>query len=325
MASEFRPSTPADAASIARLCERVLAVPQHSPTFSPELMHWKYWQPWPGSGGPRSFVLTRGERLLAHGAVLPLELELGGRVHRLLHLFDWASEPDAIGSGAALLKRIRALSDGMLIVGGSTLTQRMVAPLGFRPLGSVERLARAPRPPADAVEARATDVLRRVSAAELPLPSSESSGTSLRFARSRERLEHFLRCPAAPMTCHVVEHAGQASGGFVLAEAPGQTRLVAAWCHAPGAEAWSRLVRAACSVASAARPDVEMVAMASDRAELEALRGAGFVDAGSAPMFVLSDPRLIANDARVAFQMLDGDVAFLHHGTPERWLEPDAR
>ena len=308
--AEFRPSTPADGAAIAALCRRVLSVPDGSPMFTAEHMQWKYWDAWPGWSGSRSFVLTRDDRLIAHGAVVPLAFTREGCEHRLVALFDWASEPDAIGSGAALLKRIAGLADGMIMVGGSAMTRRMVGPLGFRRLGEVTRHACASTPPAPAGWTST-----RVDSPPPFLPGS----TRERILFHRPALRHLLRCPVAATEYHEVSRGGVTAGSFLLSFTPAQAKIADLWCASSELDHWIAIASVARK--AGARPGVDEVAcLASEPLQREALARAGFLACGSDPLFALAPPELVPDGATMRVQMLEGDYAFLHHGVPLPWL-----
>lgn len=324
MTSEFRPTSPADAREVAELCERVLQVPPSSPMFSEPLMQWKYWSAWPCWPRPRSYVLTRGGRVIAHAAVLPLTFQRRGRRFTLLHPVDWASEPTAIGSGASLLKRLATLADGLLIVGGSAATQKMAVPLGFRRLPEVTRYACGIEPspaPARALPPVASEyTAARLATLDDALPLLESTGDQVIFERSVARLGEALRCPVAQMEYFAVSKRGAVVGGFLLSFVPFQARIAASWASSADQEEWTGVVRCAVDRASSRQGVDEIVCMANDPLEQLALTSNGLEARGSVPMFVLASSEVIAEPARIRFQMLDGDVAFLHHGLPQPWI-----
>lgn len=311
MSSEFRASTPADAEEIAAFCRRVLAVPAASRMFSSEHMDWKYWRPWPDGPASRSYVLRRHDRIVAHGAVLPLVLECSPQPLHLTHLYDWAAEPGAVGAGAVLLGRIAALSDAMLIVGGSALTQRMAEPLGFTRREDVglfawRGLASAALP---------ANVLPLTSASVV----SERSPTA-RFScrRTTPMLLNHTHCPVVRF--EAFQLTGSAScTGFMLSFAPAQARIVALWSSSPRPADWFELVSSAARSASFLAPGAEVVCMSNTEVESAALSAYGFRRCGAVPMFVKAARGVLPAEPEIAFQMLDGDVAFLHHDEPYPW------
>jgi hypothetical protein len=334
MPSEFRPTTPSDGPLLVALAQRLLGVSVGSPMFAAAHLHWKYWAPWRHASLARSHVLVRDGHIVAHAGVLPLTCRVRGRVFTLLHPFDWMSEPSAIGSGAALLQRLARLADGLVIVGGSAMTQRMVGPLGFRAVGEVTRYAASAALPATFDGAASApfvgleeDVVIRLTARpespdgeglELPEPW-------LSFARTPERLQDYQDCPAAPMAVYSAWRARSSDGktelrlgGFVLAFAPEQARIVAFWSASRTREDETLLARLAYQQARRHPGVNEVVTMANAPMDQRALVAAGFQPAGTVPMFLLA--RELGGDARLSFQMLDGDVGFLHRGAPDPWL-----
>jgi hypothetical protein len=335
MPSEFRPTTPSDGPLLVALAERLLGVAPGSPMFAAAHLHWKYWAPWRDSSLARSHVLVRDGRIVAHAGVLPLTCRVRGRVLTLLHPFDWMSEPAAIGSGAALLQRLAKLADGLVIVGGSAMTQRMVGPLGFRALGEVTRYAAsaagAPMPEAttSVPRSREDDGASSIRLTARPVaPDCESSEPPepwITFAQTPGRLLDYRDCPAAPVVVYTAWRSSSPGtgndariGGFVLAFAPEQARIVASWTVSSRSEDRALLARLAYQQARKHPGVTEVVTMANAPVESRALLASGFQPVGSVPMFVLA--RELDADVRLRFQMLDGDVAFLHRGVPDPWL-----
>lgn len=314
MPSELRPTQPSDGAELQALAQRLLGVAPDSPMFEERHMRWKYW----GSaddGCPRGYVLVRDGAIVAHAGVLPLRSRtLAGSV-TLLHPFDWMSEPSAIGSGAALLSRLSKLADGLLIVGGSAMTQRMVRPLGFRAFGEVQLYAAAAgsRPPVAAYETQP------LTPALLPRPPGPAPAW-LAFERPVSWLSACLRCPALPMDLLSVRREGHPLGELMLAFAPGQARVVAFWPRFSERSQRAALLIAARQIAEARAGIDEVVCMANAPEDRLALEDAGFRAIGAVPMFVLAAASAIGDSDRLAFQMLDGDLAFLHDGHPRPWL-----
>jgi hypothetical protein len=122
------------------------------------------------------------------------------------------------------------------------------------------------------------------------------------------------------MSVYRAERDSARLGGFVLAFTPGQARIAAHWSAASHPQYHASLIRLA-RCQAAMHPGVDEVAtMANLPAEQQAITAAGFEPVGSVPMFLLASTSNFDADVRVGFQMLDGDVAFLHHGEPQPWL-----
>lgn len=297
--------------------------------FAEPHLRWKYWAAWSGSALARSYVLAREGRIVAHAGALPLTYRAGQRTLTLLHPFDWMSEPSAIGSGAALLQRLAKSSDGLLIVGGSAMTQRMIRPLGFRTLDEVTLYAAPVQPAAKTDEGLAlqpSDVHSISLTAHPSLDDCEGAippAPWLLSLRTPERLSDCATCPAAPTFVYTVRRASARLGGFVLGLAPRQARIVAWWAHSTGDLV--SVLRAASRQSATFEGIDEVVCMANLPAERDALAAAAFRATGGVPMYLLSSAAELASDVQIGFQMLDGDVAFLHHGAPQPWLPAAAR
>jgi len=323
MSSVLRATTPEDAPQIAAFCERLLEVPQGSPVFAAEHMHWKYWQPWSSFEGARSYVLTRDTTIVAHGVVLPIRYRFADKTLRFVQVYDWAGAPSAVGAATSLLRRIAATVDGVLAIGGSDKTQRIVRPLGFRPFGRVARYAArranlesrlgegphksvALRPYTDSDLAAGLTVLRPASTRRAV--HSEHDGNALR---------DLCRCPTAPSTYYEAHASGELLGSFVLTRVPGQARIADAW--ATHERCWEPLMSAACQEALCMAGIDEVACQTNDALQAQALERSGLQECGSDPLFLLTSTTLIPDEAHVRFQLLDSDCSFLHQGTPERW------
>lgn len=292
-------------------------------------MAWKYWQTWPGFDGSRSFVLENGGQLIAHAAVLPLCISRDGTTHQLLQLLDWAAAPEHVGAGVTLLKNLAARCAGMVNVRGSDATQRILRPLGYRSLGSTMRYAR--RLPHDSERAsQPTDPsysVKRYSsnfdgAAAHPLALVSSSDVEIVPLRSLELMQALCRCPSAAMSYFELWSASRLVGCFLLCQTPGQQRLVDAW--AQSLPAWRALLCAAKAEAAADPNARELVCQTNDPTQQSALLTAGFSEAGEDRLHVLCDERLVPRGARLRHQLVDSDLAYLHHGQPESWSDEAA-
>jgi hypothetical protein len=227
------------------------------------------------------------------------------------------SEPSAIGSGAAQLSRLGKLADGLMIVGGSEMTRRMVRPLGFRAFGEVPlyAVATASAPPSAACEAHP------ITPELIPAPPNPTAPW-LDFERPASWLRACLTCPAIAMDLCSVRCDGQTVGEVLLAFAPGQARIAAFWPRSSEPSARAALLVAARQLAAQRTGIDEVACMANAPDDRRALEDAGFRAVGSVPMFVLAPLSSIPEAARLSFHMLDGDFAFLHDGRPRPWLPP---
>ncbi|HEX2733150.1 MAG TPA: hypothetical protein VHM70_16180 [Polyangiaceae bacterium] len=313
---EFRASTPHDEAAIRVLCQQTLQVSPSSPMFDSALMHWKYWMQWPGWSGARSFLALRDGAVLAHIAALPIRIGIEGEQLTLLHPLDWAALPGNPGVGTWLLERLSQLAAGVLVVGGSALTQRILGPLGFRVLPSVTRFA--------AYRAPASNGLRSVlTRAHTVHPSNTLRTATLPFgaalvpARSDALLAHWQQCPVIGVEARQVLDRARSIGTLLTARAPGQLRIL----DVTTAESGDLTTLFVAARGLLTETDaLEVAALASTQLERDALIAAGYSPCGALPMFFRSRHPALKDASELRFQLLDGDAGFLHHGQPERWL-----
>jgi hypothetical protein len=248
-------------------------------------------------------------------AAIPVTYRRGSETWTLLHPLDWAASTEVVGAGAMLFSRLSKLADGLLVVGGSAVTQRMLGPLGFRRLPEVGRFAAPPcaDPPVGVV-------LRALDPGEVPsLEDVFSPG--LVAVRSPALHAFWAECPALHATvARAVLGAGALLGGFLLGLVPGQARILDLWCGSRDPADWARVLGAARFEAGRHPGAAEVAMLANTALEQDALLRAGFERRGGVPMHVLSPRLKPLADLGLRFQLLDGDAAFLHRGTRESWL-----
>jgi len=338
----FRPSTPEDQAGIAQFLDRVFQIPLTQPVIQPANMHWKYWKPEVAWNGSRSYVLERDGAILAHGAVWPLELLRGGDTISCFGLIDWAADPASAGAGMALTSRMFQLADVVCVVGGSESALRMRRAMGFRPRNRIQVMARPLRPFRQIASQRAWSwktlarLLRNVAWSSRPLGSPDASWTSMPatpaeaadtisrsasedhvvFGGTSGLLERLAQCPVVRSALRVVLKDGRPVGYFLLTFAPGQARIAACWLSSSLAADWQELYRLATAEARRDEASNELVTFASTDVQRQALDACGF-HARRTEEVLVHDPRhRVPADAHIEFQMIHGDAAFLHDGTP---------
>lgn len=304
----------------------------------PEVEQWKYWLPYPAGHGPRSFVLTLGETIIAHSATVPGVLAWGGERNAVLHAVDWAARAGTTGAGVALMKRLELTTDGLFAIGGSPYTRQLLPHLGFKPMGEVTTYVRTLRPlrmlggrprgwrllprlarsvlwtvlaPARGRDAFTT---RRLSVNTLPdirpaLPTPSAHLAVLE--RSEDLLRHALDCPLVPMELHVLERERRVQGYFLLAIAGLQARLVDCWMNTSDPADWRALMQCAVQQAKRHAHIAELIAWASDPLQSRALTDCGFHARSSQPLGLMMRAGRTAPAATLRVQMLDTDVAYL--------------
>lgn len=346
--SSIRPATPADAPALSEL----MAEAGLKPNSEPEHLDWKYWRErsdWPG---PRSYVMTRGNEVLAHAAIIPSACLSGSQTNgaqriRTVHVIDWAARPSATGAGVSLMKYIGQTTDALLAIGGSAQTLQLLPHLGFRSLGAATCYVRplhASRLLTPSVHpvSRLLPRFVRSMVWELQAPSIGIEGWSVRrlesselssvasilpvprrdmvvFERGEGLFRYALECPIASMELHLLERAGAPHGYFLLSFALRQARLADFWVDSEDPDDWRALIQCAALRAKQHPLAAELAAWGSDAAVSERLRECGFHARGDLPVQVFSPrhPQLLASRLRV--QMLDNDAAYRHSGRNEFW------
>jgi hypothetical protein len=338
----FRPSIPKDVPSILALFDQAGLRPNRAP----HELHWKYWQSRRELPGARSFVLTHGDDLIAHGGATLGRCVWPGHRINTAHVIDWAALPKAAGAGVALMKHIGQQTDMLLAIGGSAQTLALLPYMGFRPAGVVTgyvrtlfplRLLRGTPGPVWRLIPR----FGRSVAWTLAAPSAADDWRSRRIAseeidtlasvfpvhargmavleRTTELFRYVLSCPIVPMTLFGVERNGRARGYFLLASAPGQVRIADCWIDSEDPAEWRGMLLCAVSEAKKDPRAAEVVAWANDPVLSGALAESGFHVRNQTPIQIrpANDESMPPLPLRV--QMLDNDRAFLNEGLNEYW------
>ena len=344
----IRPTTPADGPALGALMAEVGLRPNAEPAH----LEWKYWRErtdWPG---PRSFVMARGDEILAHAAFIPGACLVNGqgpgtqRV-RTRHVIDWAARPTATGAGVSLMKYIAQGTEALLAIGGSAQTRQLLPHLGFRAAGRagcfvrtlhplriltrsqypavklLPRLARSAYWKMRAPSGYEDDWrVRHIGSGELEaleavLPRPRS-GNSV-FERGAGLFRYVLECPIATMGLYTLEKAGQLRGYFLLAFALRQARLADCWVDSDDPAEWLALIQCAAATAGEHPEAAELAAWASDERTAHRLQECGFHERDELPVMVLAARNPELAQARLRVQMLDNDAAYRHPGHNEFW------
>ena len=346
MKSQFRATSPEDAPAVAVFLQRIFRVDASLPLTSAGNLHWKSWEPradWPGS---RGFVMTRDNDIVAHGTVVPLTCADGDRRLKMVHLIDWAADPKSVGAGVTLLKQIAQGLDGVLVVGGSEMTQKVLPALGFKPSGEVTNFVRPLRPlrraAGQAPSARLAAQVARSALWSFQAPSISTKGWSARriqpeqlsseripwprpargvavFERTPESVAYLLQCPVAPMEFYAVENGGAVRGYLLLAHAPGQIRIADFFVNSEADADWRVLIQLAVKQAGGDRDAAEIVSVASDPIARRALTDCGFHPRAAFEARVMMAKGVDPPTLPLRIQMCDSDAAYLHANRAEYW------
>ena len=126
MSAVIRASTIEDEPQIIELLTRVFRVGSNAAFVDPVMLRWKYNEPrgdWPG---PRSFVVEKAGRIVAHVGLWPVTLRTEAGMQRGVHMIDWAAEPQTPGAGVALLQRLQQSYDFVYAIGGGEMAQTVL-------------------------------------------------------------------------------------------------------------------------------------------------------------------------------------------------------
>ena len=338
MKSSLRPSTPDDAPALVALWHEAGLRANTDPLE----LHWKYWQPradWPG---PRSFVMTRGDEILAHAGLIPAVCAVGSHRLSTVHLIDWAALGTAAGAGVSLMKHIGRSADVLLAIGGSAQTLKILPHLGYRASAPVTTFVRTLHPLrllAPSVHSSwklparfARSVFWKLRAPSLALkdwqvravPASETGSllsvlpvateNTAVLERNEALLCHALACPIAPMRLYSVAHGGRMRGYFLLSFVMGQVRLADCWIDSQDSLDWRALVHCAVREATRERRAAELVAWASDPLLTKCLLQCGFHARGTEAVQFLAGASVDFPVANLRLQMLDNDAVYRHLG-----------
>ncbi len=337
----FRPSTPDDRERVANFLQTVFGSNPNEPYLQPAHMQWKYWQARGEWQGSRSYLLEREGQIVAHGAAWPIEILAPGHSVSAFHFIDWAADPKLPGAGISIMKRMAESADVICVFGGSEAALKMRAAMGFRPRNKIQVMARPLRPFRQSLShqtknwksaARFFRNLRwsvaggsaapgwqaaSVRPNDLPLDVFPAPGPSdFVFEQNAARLSYMADCPTAQSRFYLVTHQGTPAGFFHLMLVPGQARLADAWVKKNTSAEWQQLYRLAVAEALKLQTAYELVSYASNPVVRDALQQAGFHTHHEEPVLIFDPKQRVPEQAQLHLQMVHGDAAFWHRGTP---------
>jgi hypothetical protein len=319
---------------VADLLARAFGVLPTTPFLSPEVMRWKYWDTRQDWAEPRSFLLERGDRLIAHAGVWPAHLVVGGENCRGAQMIDWAADSSTPGAGLAMLQRIARMFDFVYAIGGSPSARAVVPSAGFREIGRSWRAARPIRPWRMALGAprqRATParLLRNLAWSTFPMRIGVGRWHYERAAvdelpgiadlagyipRTPEFFLYLSRCPASQCVAYRVLDRGRPRGAFLLTLVRHQARL-AAWLDDPTPPLMQIVYVLAQRAAREHRGVYELSTTGTTESSASASTAAGLRIRRTAPVHLLSRRGLWTEASPgIEFQVTDSDAVFLDDG-----------
>jgi hypothetical protein len=336
--SVFRATTPADAGSLTGFLAGIFALRPGAPLLDAGLMEWKYWRERPGYAGSRSFVLERGDRIVAHAAAWPWSTREGVPCFELI---DWAASPEFPGAGTTIVKRMVEAGPVAYVLGGTEIARKVHVAMGFRPHNQMRTFALPIRPirqlttsswnwksPARLARNAAWARRRPKRAAAgwraqpapptaMGTPVPQAAERALIFDRGTEFFGYLAECPAVRTKFFLTYRNSTAAGYFCLAFAPGQARIVDAWVAPGGIDDWTQTYALAVQEAARDAEVCEVVAATTREDGWQALEVCGFHVRRSAFALLYDPGKRIPADARLDLQQIHGDGCFLHSGRPE--------
>lgn len=346
--TQFRNTSPQDAPAVAAFLQRIFDfdIEPRLPLIAPRHLHWKNWEERSDWAGSRGYVMTKKSAIVAHVTIVPLCCVGGQQRLRMIHPIDWAADPMSFGSGSILIAQVAELVDAVLAVGGSDMAQEVLKALDFKTCGEITKFARPLRPlrrlAGQKPSVRLAAQFARSLAWSLEAPKPQTQGwTATRiapeqlvsqsipwpragrqtfiFERNPDTIAYFLRCPVTRMELYGVAKDRLCRGYFLLAQAPGQTRIVDFYVDSEDRDGWRALIELAVLEAKRNHMAAEVVAVGSDSVTRQALLDCGFHDRGSNPLRVLPGKGVQLPNGPIRFQMIDSDAAYLHANKNNYW------
>lgn len=333
MKAVLRPTTEKDAPQITSFLSPLL----QRESLRPDLLYWKLWAPREDYIEPRSYILERNGKVIAHAGIWPTMLRnAAGTVHGC-HLFDWAADSRVLGAGVAIIQRIAEMFDFIYAIGGAQITQKIIPAIGFKKVGEQWAAARPLRPLRQALTHQLKDwrmparLARNALWSVIPirlgasgwaieegLGNSDGHTVLLDNLRPNSFFRYLQSCPTAQIKVFEIRKDDHYAGRFALSLLYNQARIAGLWLNNPSAEnlyAGYRLAqRAARTIDSA----YEITSSGSTRASERAAVSSGLRIRKRTPIYLLSfkeSPLPTAFD----FQMADTDAVFQSSGETCYW------
>lgn len=248
MTSVQRPTIVDDEQAVIEFLGRVLPGESGGPLLAPPVMRWKYWEPRDDFPEPRSYVLERTGRIIAHVGLWPVSLRRGISIERGVQMIDWASDPGAPGAGLALLQRLVRSFDFVYSIGGSHMTVEILPRFGFRRVAEAWTWSRPIRPWRQMFLHQERDwrlparLLRNAWWSKMPPHACRRDWAAVEIAPAEVRgwcgsagernatfFRYLQRCPVAGCRVFRVTEASRERGFFALTTIHRQARVIGVW------------------------------------------------------------------------------------------------
>jgi len=323
MKSSFRPSTPADRAGIVALAQRAFGADPDAAFIDASLMRWKYWLPRDDFSEPRSFVMERNGRVIAHAGLWPVMA--GGE--RGAHMIDWMSDPDAPGAGVAVLQRVAQRFDFLYTIGGSRMTIEILPKFGFKHIGDAVTCARPLRPLRQVIHHQYKDwrlparLVRNLWWSLSPRPpslsgwSAEPASASADPGPNEAFLRYLSTCPTATWLRLDIKKEGRRVGFMGLMTAQQQSRIAGIWLADPSVGRRDIALALAQRTLLARSTTAEILDRAFATAALQANEAAGMRARASDPVLVFKRNGNV-DGLELSFELAGNDAICLWERAP---------
>jgi hypothetical protein len=327
MGSVFRHTTAEDEKALIEFLIRIFAADPRDDFVNPSLLRWKYWSEREDFQEPRSYVIEKDGRIVAHAGLWPLTLRTWPKIDRGVHMIDWAADPATPGAGVSLLQRLTKSLDFVYAIGGSEMTQSVLPKFGFRTVAETLTWARPIRPWKQVLHHQTRDLrlalrlARNIWWSRIPGKAIERDWTAVEtpnaegiFPSYSERDEAFFRylqkCPVGRYLAFHIVQGGQKLGFIALLAVREQTRVAGIWLENHSVENWRVAFHLVQDVALKYTGTSEVVARCSTQISASAARQAGMRLRARAPVFLFrkSNP---SESLPIHFQLSDDDAIFL--------------
>lgn len=312
-------------------------VPPTDEMFASSLMHWKFWTPRGDFTDPRSYVMERNGKVVAHAGIWPMTVHTTAGSFRGCHMVDWAADNKAPGVGAAFLQKYSALFDFVYAIAYSEMARKVLTSFGFAEVAENRIGARPLRP---VLQARTHQFQGWATPARLvrnawwsmvpavaPAPGwsvvegrqdfegfDRPSDTVMQGHRSKAFLEYLEQCPAMRVSVFELHHNGRRAGRLALTQVRNQVRLAGLWLADPTPENLRTAYALAQVAARRSASGAELLIHAATAEAERVAASAGFRMIRRKPILWLSKNPALPT-IPFSFQMTDSDAIWLTDGT----------
>lgn len=330
--------TEADIPEVSQFLRGIFNLDEHWAPFRPDVLRWKALDPHSLWQGSRGYIVRSGNKIVAHGCAMPSRFLFSGGQSNMAAIVDWTADKAYPGTGVIIFRHIGDFTDGLIAVGGSEDSQKVLPRLGFerrqdflnytrveKPFGAwmggkdltvrgmarfgrdVVRLLKPVSGNAKGWSARKVPHFDESIAPVLPKPDDSIGIVCYRDAGL---LNYFLRCPAARMEGYLLLKAGTLKGYCVLAYMGDECRIADLWISCAHQDDWTAAYLVVGQIAAASGA-AKVVSGFSARMLPPAIGNAGEFLSGRQPLFVKDPEQRLPAGLDLALGMLDTDAFYL--------------